>query len=317
MSAQGCGRRILGDYTESAPGGLDRLQRMFDSMATRHTGQLRTTQNHTEKTESPHRGFFNSLVLSALRLLLSRPQQRSILPCHQGPKIITAVDPHQPTITDSKHLLLVLPHMKRGAKVQQPISDWILSDQGFFTSLLEQYQSARGRLRSIFSLRALVDMRFVKFDMYRSGLAQVRKIDDVPPPTMKDIYEYEPVDWSPPISPEHMLHLMEHPLEADEGLLLFKWVPKKLKEKLEASPKTRYCEGWGIQYIEGVDREKCCLAIFICGIISVVLSIAWSACQKDVQGGFAVGGTLFVILLAGIGSLEAMVGTRSSVQKIG
>ena len=208
----------------------------------------------------------------------------------------------------NNHLVLVLPHQERASRVHQPSSDWILSDQGFFEALSRQYREARGRLRSTLSWKSLVDMRFVKFDMLRSGLAQVQKLDDIPPPYTEE-YEYEPVSWSPPIGPDLMLHLMEHPQQAEPDQVLFKWVPKKLREKLQACPVKGHCDGWGIQYIEAVDNGRVSAVLFLCAIASIILALAWTICKHDVQGGFTIAGTTFVILSTGVGSVETLFRT--------
>lgn len=210
----------------------------------------------------------------------------------------------------SNYLLLVVPHMRHGNRVEQPVSDWILSDYSFFKALGEQYKLARGRFRSVFSWRSLRALRFVRFEMFPSQLAQIQKLDDLPPPAFRDAYEYEPVEWSPPIHPDHMLHLIEHPDDALRSLELFRCVPKKLREKLEPSPVRGRCSGWGIQYIEDVDQERVCFVAFLSALMSLTLAVAWAICKRDVQGGFAVGGTTFVILTTGIGSLERLCRTR-------
>ena len=235
--------------------------------------------------------------------------EESTLPQHSNISEITQATNHVPRRdTFNNHLILVLPHMKRAACVQQPVADWILSDQGFFSALGAQYRAARGAFRSAISWKSLADMRFVKFDMLRSGLAQVQKLDDIPPPHTQE-YEYEPVSWSPPIGPQLLLHLMEHPQEAEADQVLFKWVPKKLREKLEPCAVKGHCHGWGIQFIEDVDRERVSAIVFVCAVASVVVALAWAICRHDVQGGFTIAGTMFVILTTGVASLETFART--------
>jgi hypothetical protein len=75
-----------------------------------------------------------------------------------------------------------------------------ISDKALFKLLRCNYASTRGRLLCRFSLRTLVSIKFVQFELYRSLLVDVRKTDDVPPPTEKN-YRYRPAppDIVPPV----------------------------------------------------------------------------------------------------------------------
>ncbi|KAL9087565.1 MAG: hypothetical protein Q9159_003581 [Coniocarpon cinnabarinum] len=306
-----CGRRVADDYTELNEGGLNELRLCLRRMERRRASSVPVTYNdgmsRQDTSQYGHVTMFINYVIS----FVYNPANpgSSPLPQHHGQSnsAQAARQPFQRPGSSNNHLVLVVPHAKRACRVDQPCSDWILSDRGFFEALSNQYRAARGALRSRLSWKSLVSMRFVKFDMLRSGLAQVQKIDDIPPPYL-DEYHYEPVNWTPPIGPELLLHLMEHPVQAEPDQVLFKWVPKKLREKLQASPVSGHCNGWGIQYIEDVDRERVCAVLFLCAVASIALGITWTVCKQDVQGGFTIAGTMFVIMATGIGSAETLFG---------
>lgn len=255
-------------------------------------------------------------IKSSIIAIFSRSSNpTSTLPCHHNNNDLSSqaslIKEHSPN--SDNYLLLVLPHMRHGLKVTQPTASWILSDYSFFKALGDHYRSSRGAFRRAISWRVLRELRFVRFEMFSSSLAQIQKYDDLPPPTMRDCYEYEPVEWTPPIHPQHMLHLIEHPDDAQRSLVLFKHVPKKLREKLAACPLKGRCDGWGIQYLEDVDQERVCFVVFLCAVVSLMLAVLWTVYRKDVQGGFTVGGTIFVLMTTGVGSLEMMVRGRDNV----
>jgi hypothetical protein len=56
-------------------------------------------------------------------------------------------------------------------------------DKTLFRILREHYRDMRGQWHQYLSLRTLESIKFVHFEMYRSELVDIRKKDDVPPPT--------------------------------------------------------------------------------------------------------------------------------------
>jgi hypothetical protein len=79
-------------------------------------------------------------------------------------------------------------------RVRQPelVKRQIQCDQSLFILLREEYQATRGKWFSIFSLRTISWIKFVHFELYRSELVDVRKVDDIPPPDDTE-YRYAPV----------------------------------------------------------------------------------------------------------------------------
>ncbi|KAL8806994.1 MAG: hypothetical protein Q9182_000975 [Xanthomendoza sp. 2 TL-2023] len=106
-----------------------------------------------------------------------------------------------------------------------------------------------------------------------SELADIQKWDDIPPESRKAEYRYNPIpaEIVPPIGPNHMMHLIEHPDHAEaDGTCLDK-VPKKLREKLRTCPNQGIGLGWGICFVEGLNW----LTIWILGSAGLLLSMGF------------------------------------------
>ena len=69
----------------------------------------------------------------------------------------------------------------------------------------------------------------MKFEKYRTELADIRKENDIPPPKKKHEYRYHPVpaDIIPPVGENHMMHVYNNPDEADETATCLNNAPKK------------------------------------------------------------------------------------------
>ena len=163
-----------------------------------------------------------------------------------------------PFNVEDKHLLLVLPVMDRGTKLEHAISLNIDSDENLFSTIGEHYRRSRGVLRRVLSLKTLADIYFVEFALLRGGIPRVHH-RDVVPPAHDTSYEYKAVPWSPPIDSNHFIHFVEHPWLASKESYMSSWVPKKRNGKLECPRVEEYRNGWGIQYVERLDRGKSCL----------------------------------------------------------
>lgn len=143
--------------------------------------------------------------------------------------------------------------------------------------------------------------------MYRSQLVDISKKDDIPPESKKDEYEYHPMpaDLIPPVGPNLLMHLFEHPEDADDTRVLLSRMPKRLRTKLEVCQARGSSIGWGIQLVEGIDQLKLFTFGLAAFFVSLTFGIVWSLVRSDVQGGFAVSAYLFVFFTFTIGTLEA------------
>lgn len=180
------------------------------------------------------------------------------------------------------------------------------SDKAFYSLLRQTYVKNRGRFRNLFSIRALSEIRFVQFEVFRNDLADVRKYDCIPPETQKDHYLYRPMpaEFEPPIGKNQMRHLYDHPDHADDLPVCFSRVPRKLRERLSAAPGIGRSEGWGICFIEGVSWPRVC-ALGLAGVLgSTVFGVVYTVVQDDIQGGFGVASYMLGVLVLGLGALQ-------------
>jgi hypothetical protein len=180
------------------------------------------------------------------------------------------------------------------------------SDKAFYSLLRQTYATNRGRFRNFFSIRALSEIRFVQFEVFRNDLADVRKFDCIPPEAQKDNYLYRPMpaEFEPPIGKNQMRHLYDHPDHADDLPVCYSRVPRKLRERLFAAPGIGRSDGWGICFIEGVSWPRVC-ALGLAGVLaSTIFGVVWTLVQEDIQGGFGVASYMLGVLVLGLGALQ-------------
>lgn len=193
-------------------------------------------------------------------------------PPHRAQNIAeVASEAPNPPRPDSLFLLLCIPHRQYATKLIHMDVCMLLSDRLFFANLRGHYRSMRGRWVSIFSLRQLRSIRFVKFEMYPSTLVDIRKTNDIPPETHKDEYRYRPVpaEVIPPIGENHLMHLYDHPEDAEDTAICLDKVPKKLREPLLVCPQRGTGLGWGIHFVEGLHWIK----LWILGFIGLLAAL--------------------------------------------
>ena len=56
---------------------------------------------------------------------------------------------------------------------------------------------------------------------------------------------------------------------------------------------------------------RVCALVFLSAITSILSALLWTILKKDISGGFTAGGTIFIVLTSGVGSLEAFFGSRT------
>jgi hypothetical protein len=241
----------------------------------------------------------------------SSPPGTGSLPIHSlGTNIVKNTAVSIPRIPSHlEFLLLCVPfksHANKLLNIDTTTSP--VSDMAFFHLLRQAYTKSRGQFRSFFSVRALLEIRFVHFDAFRNDLVDVRKYDCILPDTQKDNYVYRALPDEhepPPIGKNRMRHLYDYPDHADDVLLdCFSVVPRKLRERLAVVPGKSRSEGWGICFIEGVSWPRVC-ALGLAGVLaSTIFGVVWTVVQKDIQGGFGVASYMLGVLVLGLGALQ-------------
>ena len=172
----------------------------------------------------------------------------------------------------------------------------------------------------MFSLKSIIDIRFVQLELLDTSLAQIRKVNDLPPEELcrrtapacrdNDCYTYNPApaETMPPIGKDLFMHLLEHPEVAKScASLLFERVPRRLHQQLTVRPEKGYSIGWGLQYVEGISMTR----VFVCGllrsVVSTLVGIAYAVRLHDTQGGFAIGAYMLMTLMFVLGSAQALL----------
>ena len=185
------------------------------------------------------------------------------------------------------------------------------SDRSLFKELKAHFTLLRDStlLSSLFSLKKLKHIRFVQFELYHSSLADVRKQNDIPPEIKAHEYRYSPIpaDIIPPVGENHMMHLYEHPEDAETTPDCFDKVPKKLREPLAVCSGQKTRIGWGIYFIEGLHWMKLWGFGFVGLVASFSFGLCWSIVRDDIQGGFAIAACLMVLFTSVVGALQAGV----------
>lgn len=133
----------------------------------------------------------------------------------------------------------------------------------------------------------------------------------MPPETQApgNVYTYDPIParTNPPVGPNLLTHLFEHPGDAEVLPVLYRKVPKKLHARLRAGPPVGSAVGWGIQFVEGLDL----LVVFRVGCAgfaaALAVALAWSVARKDLQSGFAMAGFMLAFLGFALGIARAEV----------
>ncbi|KAL2073781.1 hypothetical protein VTL71DRAFT_11107 [Oculimacula yallundae] len=183
-----------------------------------------------------------------------------------------------------------------------------------FHDFKKTYEACVGSRRNPFRrwLTRPVDIGFIQFAV--EGFRRVYPIPGSPDCTicahaeMKDelvtARKYEPhLDTvsltHPPIPPDLFFHLWECPAQITPSVqnMWLSRLPKKLDEKLEnmslrTRPDGELILGWGVLVIEGLHKRKISRMTFSVAVVSIIISVTYSACMTDVSSGFAVGALL-------------------------
>ena len=135
--------------------------------------------------------------------------------------------------------------------------------------------------------------------MFSSALVDVQTSPSLPSGVGLAQYTYEPMPAGvmPPIGSNLLMHLFEHPEDAEVIPVLCRKIPKKLRARLEACPRQGSSVGWGLQFVEGMNW----FAVFVYGCagfaLSLLAALVWATLKDDAQGAFAIAGFMISFLL--------------------
>lgn len=301
------------DFQEIRPNAVNDYEQTFKlqphSLSSNDNNPPFSTQNSRNDVISKTSSIFHSLRrLWVKNIHQPRPDPSQELSAHvdQAQEAPSAPPP------DDLFLLVCIPHRKYAVKlVHMNVCD-LLSDQNFFPKLKDIYHEMRGRWISILSMRKLNGIQFVYFEMYSSQLVDIKKRDDIPPESKKDVYAYRPIPAKliPPVGSNFLMHLYEHPEEAESTPVCLDKIPKKIRQRLLVEPERGTGLGWGIHLVESLDRAKLCSVGLVGFIASVMFGVLWSIYRNDVQGGFGVSACMMVILTFVLGIVQATLELR-------
>ena len=171
--------------------------------------------------------------------------------------------------------------------------------------LKEEVRSRRKGWRKWMQPKIVSSISFVRFELHQKHLVGIRKRDDVPPPSRKDEYRYNPcpADLVPPIGAKYLMHIYHRPGDGEGATECINRFPKRVQERLAFTSKGPQI-GWGIHFVEGLDMGKICIFGFCCALASTALGVLWAVLGKDVQGGFGMSAYMMVLFTLGLGSLQ-------------
>ncbi|KAK0637021.1 hypothetical protein B0T17DRAFT_504403 [Bombardia bombarda] len=305
-----CGRQLHDDFQELRPGAVEEL-----AIQLRNSNKLNDNEDELIYSDPVDDSKAAPQPSTTIRDILMQIRQyiqsiaNAIKPftsAHQSRNIQRDIElglcPSASASTharsDHNFILLCIPFLRWATKLHQPEVCRINSDQELFRVLRSYYASQRGG-SAWTRLRKIKGVQFVMFEMYKSQLADVQACPSVPIPERRTEYAYEPMpaDVIPPIGSNHLMHLLEHPEDAEVVPVLLKKIPKKLHAKLDACPIKGSSVGWGLQFVEGMNW----LVVFVYGCtgfaLSLVCAVVWATVRGDVQGGFAIAAFMIAFLL--------------------
>jgi hypothetical protein len=171
------------------------------------------------------------------------------------------------------------------------------SDKRLFTILRTTYRNIRGKWWTSISLRTLIGVRFVKFEMYRSQRVDIRdprRDDEILPPLERIEYTYKPAppEVIPPVGENYLRHLFRYPEHAEDDPVCLTRFLKKLRGKLSICGGQLSEVGWGLHLEEGWDRKKTWIVGFaISAVGSIVWGVLWMVFEHSTQDAFTISDT--------------------------
>ena len=269
-----------------------------------------------QQSSSSIRALWNAAGGIIASLTGSRPFRNNnlpTLPLHQHHAAAQERKSPSSATSETLFLLMCIPYRKHGTRLVHMDLAELVSDETLFRKLRHEYQSIRGQWASYFSLWKMAELQFVKFELHKNQLIDIKKKNDLPPVSLKNEYRYQPIpaETIPPIGKNHLMHLYEHPDHADDVPFCLERIPKRLREQLQLSPhQAPGLLGWGVYFAEGFDWPKFWVFGSVTLILSVLSGVCWSTLRQDIQGGFGVTACLMVAVTFTTGIVQAAVEQR-------
>ncbi|KAI0868244.1 hypothetical protein GGS24DRAFT_482943, partial [Hypoxylon argillaceum] len=307
-----CGCQIIDDYESKREGAIEAFEsrlKQYNQATLSYERDNETGQSNVA-TPDASKGAIPA-VIQMFRKSFTRAKSHG-LPSYQnesnGPSIQlgSCVRSARPTQSHHNFVLLCVPYLRWGLRLHNSEVCRINSDQQFFQLLRQCYLNQRvGKIPKIFRIFTKVrTLQFVKFEVFRNKLVDVRACPSMPTPGTE--YAYDPTDAIPPIGSNLLMHLFENPEHADVTLFLYNRFPKKLRAQLEACPMKGSSIGWGVEFVEGVDWYVVFAATCLGFLFCLIFAVGWAATKGDIQGGFGIASFLLAFVVFCSGTLHYM-----------
>ena len=303
-----CGKPMYDDYKELVPGAVQEFEQQLVNHFSQAANGLRERQGTGRRADSSS---LYSWITNAPRRLWGsfKRSDEEQLPVTRAPAVGIQPQATAAAAASGGELLFLLlcAHVKSGSapRLLQGRADDLTSDQDFFAFMKELYlrQCKVDKWSSLLSIRKIQDIRFVRFELLRNSLVNVKGSRPIP-----DSPDYVPypaeIGMDPPIAGNLLTHLFECPYDADTALFLVKRIPRKRKNELRICEIARCAEGWGLHLVPGIDWTKVCEVGLVFLAISLVFGIIWSVARKNVSEGFQVTSCLMVLITFSAGTIH-------------
>lgn len=308
-----CGKPMYDDYKELVPGAVQEFEQQLVNHFSQAANGLRERQGTGRRADSSS---LYSWITNAPRRLWGsfKRSDEEQLPVTRAPAV--GIQPQAAATAASGGELLFLllcAHVKSGSapRLLQGRADDLTSDQDFFAFMKELYlrQCKVDKWPSLLSIRKIQDIRFVRFELLRNNLVNIR--GDRPMPDSPDYIPFPTnIGMDPPIAGNLLTHLFECPYDADTVLFLAKRIPRKRKNELRICEIARCAEGWGLHLVPGINWAKVCAVGLVFLAISLVFGIIWSVARKNVSEGFQVTSCLMVLITFSAGTIHGRMTRR-------
>ncbi|CAG8948746.1 hypothetical protein HYFRA_00001867 [Hymenoscyphus fraxineus] len=279
-----CGDDLWDDFEELQEGAADAYSEMF------HNGgrdvQSRPSESHSSSSQSGNISPPASTApknISVNKIAPAVVTQRKIraYPLQNMPSMRTS---STPSLTPTSHLLLCSSDATSAAALLQPCTTGVTTDFEAFKIMRESHDTYRkGDLllwKVWFSLKLLKvrEISFVKFEYFqKSKTADIKhnidEKDTIPPPSSKDyFYRPVPIDITPPVGSNHLVHFFNKPHKAEDEARIFDRLPKKATGLIKTSGET----GWGLHLVDGVNHQRIASLAVLIGSLGNINQISAS-----------------------------------------
>ncbi|KAI0903190.1 hypothetical protein F4823DRAFT_619601 [Ustulina deusta] len=310
-----CGCRIIDDYESKYEGAIEAFEyRLKQYNQTKQPGQGDgDTSRSNVVAQSSWKGaiptsiqWFSKLLTKAKPNGLPTHRQDNNDPSTQLGSCVRSAGTAQ---AYHNFVLLCVPYFRWGLRLHNSEVCRINSDQQFFELLRQCYfGQRRGAARNVLRIFTKVrGLRFVKFEVFRNKLVDVRVCPSMP--TASNDYTYDPMppDAIPPLGPNLLMHLFENPDHADVTLFLYHRFPKKVGAQLEACSIKGSSIGWGVEFVEGADWSAVFISVCLGFLFCLLFAVAWAAGRGDVQGGFGIASFVLAFFVSCGGALHYII----------